>query len=88
MASASFVLYVWIPSHEWLLVSTGPVNPRVPGRFLAGVLQFPPGQLGPGTGQNLISGPNSLFPVQGYFHDIVQTHKVPPPPKALLFHLP
>lgn len=70
MASASFVLYVWIPSHEWLLVSTWPMNPGVPGRSLCRSPAIPTST----TGQNLIPVP--IHFQSGHFHDTVQTYTV------------
>lgn len=89
MASASFVLYIWIPSHEWLLVSTWPMNPGVPGHCSAGALQFPPGQLGPGTGQNLILAAVLHFQSGVIFMTQYRPTKCSPhPPEALLPHMP
>lgn len=62
MASASFVLYVWIlSSHKWLLVSTWPVNPKSPWEIPQHFCNSHQGNWAPGTGQNLISAPILYF---------------------------
>lgn len=43
---------------------------------------------GPRHWAELDSCSNSSFPTQGYFCGTVQTYTVPPPPEALLLHMP
>lgn len=87
MTSASFVLYVWIPSHEWLLVSTWPTNPGVPGRLLCRSPAIPTKAPGPRHWAELDSHSNCSFPIWGYFCGTVQI-SAPNPSEALLLHMP